>query len=194
MRNIIRFVLFLIYTVAIFFIKDIKILGIIFALNCIVAVLVRVNIKKFFGDLKIILPFLILTFIFNMFFDGWICGILITIRIIICYQITCIFSLIMTVIEISDINNPTDKEKETLLNHFKTYGNFSNVTIKCNGTRYGQAFYNSGIFHKISIYEPESDDTNLNIYVPYVDDSTHVVSASKINIQIKIADIEDVLE
>lgn len=99
-----------------------------------------------------------------------------------------------TVIEISDINNPTDKEKETLLNHFKTYGNFSNVTIKCNGTRYGQAFYNSGIFHKISIYEPESDDTNLNIYVPYVDDSTHVVSASKINIQIKIADIEDVLE
>lgn len=103
MRNIIRFVLFLIYTVAIFFIKDIKILGIIFALNCIVAVLVRVNIKKFFGDLKIILPFLILTFIFNMFFDGWICGILITIRIIICYQITCIFSLIMTVIEISDV-------------------------------------------------------------------------------------------
>ena len=77
MRNIIRFVLFLIYTVAIFFIKDIKILGIIFALNCIVAVLVRVNIKKFFGDLKIILPFLILTFIFNMFFL-FICLILLT--------------------------------------------------------------------------------------------------------------------
>lgn len=98
-----------------------------------------------------------------------------------------------TIIEIADINSPTADEKKTLLNHFKTYGNFSNVTIKHSVTSYGQAVYASGIFHNIPIDEPESGHANLNIYVPYVNDSTHAVSAFKINMEITIADIEDVL-
>ena len=96
-----------------------------------------------------------------------------------------------TVIEISDINNPTDKEKEALLNHFKTYGNFSNVTINYGIDGGATVRYASGIFHNILI--DDTVNTNLNIYVPYYNDSTHNVSAFKINIQIKIADIEDVL-
>lgn len=96
-----------------------------------------------------------------------------------------------TIIEIADINSPTDKEKETLLNHFKTYGNFSNVTFKYTVSG-GGIHYSSGICHNILIDDPVR--TNLDIYVPYYNDSTHNVSAFKINIQPTIAEIEDVLE
>lgn len=99
-----------------------------------------------------------------------------------------------TIIEIADINSPTDKEKGDLLNHFKTYGNFSNVTIKCIIPGDGRAQYFSGIFHNILLDEPESGNTNLNIYVPYRRDDTPNVSAFKINFEVKIADIEDVLK
>ena len=97
-----------------------------------------------------------------------------------------------TIIEIADINSPTPDEKKALLNHFKTYGNFSNVTLKCSVSGVA-THYSSGIFHEIFLDEPESGYTNLNIYAPYYSDSTHNVSAFKINIQIKIADIEDIL-
>ena len=95
-----------------------------------------------------------------------------------------------TIIEIADINSPTPDEKKALLNHFKTYGNFSNVTLKYSVSG-GATHYTSGIFHKIFL--DDTVYTNLDIYAPYYSDSTHNVSAFKINIQIKIADIEDIL-
>ena len=97
-----------------------------------------------------------------------------------------------TIIEIADIKNVTPEEKETLLNHFKTYGNFSNVTLKY-AVISGAIHYSSGIFHDIFLDEPESGYTNLDIYAPYYSDSDHNVSAFKINIQVNIADIEDIL-
>ena len=95
-----------------------------------------------------------------------------------------------TVIKIADINSPTPDEKNALLNHFKTYGNFSNVTINY-GISGATIRYASGIFHNILL--DDTVHTNLNIYVPYYNDEAHNVSAFKINIQTEIANIEDVL-
>ena len=95
-----------------------------------------------------------------------------------------------TIIEIADINSVTNAEKETLLNHFKTYGNFSNVTFKYTVSG-GGTHYSSGIRHHILIDDPVY--TNLDIYVPYRNGENYNEFMIRIT-PVTIADIENVLE
>ena len=102
MKNILKFIVFVIYTIIIFFIDNIIILGTLFAINCIIAFYLRLDYKKMFISLKTILPFIIFTMCINYIMDGLYSGIIIGIRMLICYKTTYIFSKTITVLELSD--------------------------------------------------------------------------------------------
>ena len=103
MKNILKFIVFVIYTIIIFFIDNIIILGTLFVINCIIAFYLRLDYIKMFTSLNNILPFIFFTMCINYIIDGLYSGIIIGIRMLICYNTTYIFSKIITVLELSDI-------------------------------------------------------------------------------------------
>lgn len=102
MKNIVKFIIFIIYTISIFFLNNLKLLGCMFFLNFIIAIILKIDLKRMRYNLKILLPFVIFTMLINIFFDSLYDGIVIGIRIIICYNITYIFSKTLTVLEVAD--------------------------------------------------------------------------------------------
>ncbi len=102
MKNIVKFIIFIICTISIFFLNNLKLLGSIFFLNFIIAIALKICLKRMLYNLKILLPFVILTMLINILLDSLYDGIIIGIRIIICYNITYIFSKTLTVLEVAD--------------------------------------------------------------------------------------------
>ncbi len=102
MKNIIKFVIFIIYTILIFFINDLRLLLGLFLLNCMITVISKIDLKKMLYSFRMVLPFIAFTVLVNIIFDGLYNGIIIGIRIIICYNGTYIFSKKITVLEIID--------------------------------------------------------------------------------------------
>lgn len=102
MKNIIKFVIFIIYTILIFFINDLRLLVGLFLLNCMITVILKIGLKKMLYSFRMVLPFIAFTVLVNIIFDGLYSGIIIGIRIIICYNATYIFYKKITVLEIID--------------------------------------------------------------------------------------------
>jgi len=102
MKNIIKFITFITYTVSIFFINDLRLLVGLFLLNFIIAIILKTNLKRMFYNFRVLLPFIVFTVLTNIFFDSLYDGFIIGIRIIICYNITYIFSKTITVLEVAD--------------------------------------------------------------------------------------------
>lgn len=102
MKNIVKFIIFIIYSILIFLVNDLKLLGSIFLLNFFIAMLLKIDLKRMFYNFKILLPFIVFTMIINILFDSLYDVFLIGIRLMICYNITYIFSKTLTVLEISD--------------------------------------------------------------------------------------------
>ena len=102
MKNIIKFITFITYTVSIFFINDLRLLVGLFLLNFIIAIILKTNLKRMFYNFRVLLPFIVFTVLINIFFDSLYDGIIIGIRIMICYNITYIFSKTITVLEVAD--------------------------------------------------------------------------------------------
>lgn len=102
MKNIIRFIAFIAYTILIFLLNDLKLLCYIFFLNFIMAILLKIELKRMFYNLKILLPFIIFTMLINIILANLYDGIMIGIKLIICYNITYIFSKTVTILEIVD--------------------------------------------------------------------------------------------
>lgn len=102
MKNIVKFSIFMIYTIFIFWINNLKLLVGIFFLNFLLTMLLKINIKRMFYHLKIVLPFIIFTMLINIIFASLYDGVVIGIRLMICYHITYIFSKTLTVLEIAD--------------------------------------------------------------------------------------------
>ena len=94
--------MFITYTIAIFFINHLIVLGVLFFLNCIIAIILQIDFKRMFYHLRILLPFIVFTVLINILLDGFYNGMIIGIRIIICYHITYIFSKTLTVLEVAD--------------------------------------------------------------------------------------------
>ncbi len=103
MKNIIKFIIFIIYTILIFILNDIKILICLLLLNFIITILLKIRLKNMFYHLKILLPFIIFTMGINIFLAGLYDGIIMGIRIFICYHITYIFSKTYTFLELADM-------------------------------------------------------------------------------------------
>lgn len=96
MLYIVEFVLFLMYTVLIFFIKDYFLLGIFFVINILLMIILKQKLKKALMVVLKIIPFIIFTAGINMIISGISYGILIGIRLILVCNITYIFSKKMT--------------------------------------------------------------------------------------------------
>ena len=96
MLHIISFILFLTYTVLIFFIKEYYMLGIVLIINIILMLILKENIKKSIIFILKLLPFIIFTSVINIAFSGINFGILICIRLILVCNITYIYTQKMT--------------------------------------------------------------------------------------------------
>lgn len=115
MKNLIKFILFLIYTVGIFFIKNYIILGIIAIFNIILMLIIKINIKNAINNLFKLLPFILFTAIINVFFADLNFAILIGIRLILVCNLSYTFSKTMTYTEFGDMI-------EKLVYPFKIFG------------------------------------------------------------------------
>lgn len=102
MKNIVKFIIFIIYTISIFFLNSVKLLACMFFLNFIIAIILKIDLKKMLYNLKILLPFIIFTMLINILLASLYDGIIMGIRIVICYSITYIFSKTLTVLEVAD--------------------------------------------------------------------------------------------
>ncbi len=96
MTYIVEFILFLIYTICVFFIKSYACLGILCIINILLMIILRQNIKKALFNILKLMPFVIFTAGINMILSGVNYGALIGIRLIIVCNMTYIFSRKMT--------------------------------------------------------------------------------------------------
>lgn len=96
MLYVLGFILFLIYTCLIFFIKEYYLLCIVLVINIILMIIVKENIKKAIISLLKITPFIIFTTVINIAFSGISYGILIGIRLMLVCNITYIYAKKMT--------------------------------------------------------------------------------------------------
>lgn len=102
LKKLVKFIIFLIYTILIFIIKDLKILVIMLLLNIILTKITKISFRELIYNLKIYFPFIMFTILINIIFDSTYAGILIGIRICICYNATYLYSKTVTLTEISD--------------------------------------------------------------------------------------------
>lgn len=91
-----EFILFLIYTSLIFFIKSKILLLAVFLINMFLMAILKINLKNTCKFIFKILPFIIFTAVLNVLFGSLEHGIYIGIRLILVCQITYIFSKKMT--------------------------------------------------------------------------------------------------
>lgn len=103
MKNIVRFLLFIIYTISIFFIKNYILIFSAFIINLIIAVLVRVKIKDMLTNIGKLLVFILVTVIINAFMQDLKTSILIGVKLILVCNITYIFSKVLTYMEFATL-------------------------------------------------------------------------------------------
>lgn len=115
MKNLIKFILFLIYTIGIFFISNYLALGIIAIFNIILMLLIKINIKNASNNILKLLPFILFTIIVNILFADLEFGILIGVRLILVCNLSYIFSKTITYSEFGGI-------VEKLVYPFKIFG------------------------------------------------------------------------
>ena len=96
MLYVIEFLLFLAYTVFVFFIKSYSIILLLAIFNIILMIILKENIKDAFILVLKLMPFIIFTSVINMIITGISYGILIGLRLILVCNMTYIFSKKMT--------------------------------------------------------------------------------------------------
>lgn len=111
-KNIIKFILFDIFVLSIFFINNYNILLCLFLINIVCIMLLKLNIIKLLRYLLYLIPIIGLTFVINIFLLNVTYAFLIASRFLIACISTYIFSRTVTVLEIS-------KVIETLLSPLK---------------------------------------------------------------------------
>lgn len=115
MKNLIKFILFLIYTIGIFFISNYLALGIIAIFNIILMLLIKINIKNAGNNILKLLPFILFTIIVNILFADLEFGLLIGVRLTLVCNLSYIFSKTITYSEFGEI-------VEKLVYPFKIFG------------------------------------------------------------------------
>lgn len=103
MKNLIKFILFLIYTVGIFFIKNYIVLGLIAIFNIILMLILKINLKNAINNLIKLLPFVLFTVAINMIFADLEFSILIGVRLILICNLSYIFSKTISYIEFAEV-------------------------------------------------------------------------------------------
>ncbi len=102
MKNTLKFIIFLIYTIALFWIKDIKLLSIIFIFQIIMMILCHISLKKTIKIMLNLMPFILFTAIINVWSMGMEYGIQIAIKLILVCHITYIYGSKTTAMQIAN--------------------------------------------------------------------------------------------
>ena len=102
MKNVIKVLLFLAYTLLIFIIKRDEFTIIVLGINFILTVVLKISIKGEIGNLMSIIALVLFTTILNIVFVDIQTGIRIGIKLILVCNITYIFSKIMNFTELAD--------------------------------------------------------------------------------------------
>lgn len=92
MKDVIKFILFILYTVLIFFISDYRIIGAIFILNLILMLIGKINLKSAMRSIIKLLPFIIFVVLINLILMSKEQAILIGIRLILVCNFTYTFT------------------------------------------------------------------------------------------------------
>lgn len=103
MKNLIKFILFLIYTIGIFFIKDYIVLGLIAIFNIILMLILKINLKNAINNLIKLLPFILFTVAINMLFADLEFSMLIGIRLILVCNLSYVFSKTISYMEFAEV-------------------------------------------------------------------------------------------
>ena len=97
MKDVLKFLIFIIYATTIFFLPNHIYILACFIINLAIILLCKLSIKKaFFNTLKIV-PFVLFTFVINLFLDSFIFALWIGIKLIIVCNTTFIYSQTTTV-------------------------------------------------------------------------------------------------
>ena len=103
MKNLIKFILFLIYTIGIFFINNYAILGAIAVFNIILMIILKINLKNAINSIIKLLLFIVFTVIINIIFADLKFAILIGVRLILVCNLSYTFSKTISNTEIGDV-------------------------------------------------------------------------------------------
>ena len=103
MKNTVKFVLFLIYTIVIFLINDYKLLGIVALINIFFIILLKLNIKNMIISLAKLFIFIMFTIIVNIFLESINYAIMVGIKLILICNITYIFSKTISYMEFAKV-------------------------------------------------------------------------------------------
>ncbi len=96
MKNMLKLIIFLIYTLMIFFTKNYIILLVVFIINITLMIILKVSLKKAIINLFKISIFIILTIVINSFILSLYDGILLGIRLILVCNATYTFSKVLS--------------------------------------------------------------------------------------------------
>lgn len=103
MKNLIKFILFLMYTVGVFFIKSYIVLGLILLFNIILMLLLKINLKNAVRNLIKLLPFILFTVVINLLFADLGFSILIGVRLILVCNLSYVFSKTISYMEFAEV-------------------------------------------------------------------------------------------
>lgn len=107
MKNVIRFIGFIIYSTTIFFLPNNRIILLFLILNLCILLVKKLSIKKVFNKSIKILPFIIFTFIINILLDDFYNALWIGIKLFIVCNITIIYSETTNITRFSRNNKNT---------------------------------------------------------------------------------------
>lgn len=102
-KNIIKFLIFIVYTIAIFLIKNPILIFMMFIIDVVIFFICKLDYKNLLYNLKWVSFIIIFTMVINIIFDSVYTGFLFGIRLVICYFTTYIFSKNMKIFELAEV-------------------------------------------------------------------------------------------
>lgn len=103
MKNLLKFLVFLLYMISIFFVENLVSLLLLFLFNISFIIVLKIQMRTLFKNIRLLLPFVLLTGLLNIVLGDLKIGLLMIIRLLIAYQITYIFSKSMTSVEVAKV-------------------------------------------------------------------------------------------
>lgn len=123
MKNVVKVIIFLIYTITIFFIKSYEVLAFILFLQILLMIIMKISIKEAIRNIVTLLPFILFTVVIDIWIMSVVEAILIGVRLIMVCNVTYLFGKTITASEIA-------KSIECLLFPFKWFKvNTKNIAI-----------------------------------------------------------------
>lgn len=103
LKNVVKFILFLVYTISIFFIKNYILLTLILFINISLMIISKININKAIKNLIKLMPFILFTVVINIIFVDLEFAILIGVRLILVCNISYVFSKTISYTEFGEV-------------------------------------------------------------------------------------------